>query len=251
MLSSVESPVRPISTKRTRSNLALNEVFGTRGQVHLLRILTTETDGSIASPEVAARVGMTPSGARKALRRLARAGVVQKVGRGKATRYVLCRDNKLAQEISRLFELEKKVANPSWTPRREVEAPVPGNGEATQAPSNGNEDLSESRRSQVPNLKPGSREFQAALVSMLEEDLSLIRRAREKVAEKLEHRHPGNGHDDWEWRKILDTFPLPRLLSFLESDSPRAVRLRESSPFPEVMSEREKERLESLVERVH
>jgi len=86
---------------------------------------------------------------------------------------------------------------------------------------------------------------------MLEEDLSLIRRARERVAEKLEHRHPNNGHDDWEWRKILDTYPLPRLLSFLESDSPRAVRLRESSPFPEVISEREKERMGQLVERVH
>ena len=108
--------MRPISSDQSRSDLTLNEVFGTRGQVRLLRILTTETDGSIASPEVAKRAGMTPSGARKALRRLARAGVVEKVGRGKATRYVLNREGRLAPEIARLFQLERKAADPSWRP---------------------------------------------------------------------------------------------------------------------------------------
>jgi len=101
------------------------------------------------------------------------------------------------------------------------------------------------------DLDPESSEFNDALVSLLEQDLSLIKRAREKVLEKLENRHPGNGHDDWEWRKVLDTYPLPRLLHFLESDSPRALRLRRSSPFPEVMSERERERLGELIERTH
>ena len=76
-----------------------------------------------------------------------------------------------------------------------------------------------------------------------------IRIAFGRLQEKLQNRHPGNGHDDWEWRKILDTYPLPRLLHFLESDSPRAVRLRQSSPFPEVMSDRERERLGELIER--
>ena len=79
----------------------------------------------------------------------------------------------------------------------------------------------------------------------------MLNRAREKVLEKLEYREPGNGHDLWEWRKVFDTYPLPRLLHFLESDSPRAVRLRRSSPFPEVMSEGERERLGELIERVH
>jgi len=100
-------------------------------------------------------------------------------------------------------------------------------------------------------LNPSTPEFHSALVSLLEEDLSLIRRARENVQSRLENREPGNGHDLWEWRKVLDTYPLPRLLHFLESDSPRALRLRKSSPFPDVMSEDERERLGGLMERVH
>jgi hypothetical protein len=195
---------------------------------------------------------MTPSGARKALRRLARAGVVKKIGRGKATRYVLSREGALAQEIARLFEMERQNAEPGWTPDSVDPSPpshaAPINGK--KRPDSSLEQPGTGGR-KAPELDPVSSEFQLALVSMLEEDLSLIRRAMEKVSEKLEHRHPGNGHDDWEWRKILDTYPLPRLLSFLGSDSPRATRLRKSSPFPEVMSEQEKERLGRLVERVH
>jgi len=104
--------MRPIASDQSYTGLALNEVFGTKGQVRLLRILTTETNGSIASPEVAARAGMTPSGARKALRRLAQAGVVEKVGTGKSTRYVLRREGRLADEIVRLFESERESGAP-------------------------------------------------------------------------------------------------------------------------------------------
>ena len=242
--------MRPIASDQSYTGLALNEVFGTKGQVRLLRILTTETNGSIASLEVAARAGMTPSGARKALRRLAQAGVVEKVGAGKSTRYVLRREGKLADEIVRLFESERESVEPGWArerrsaaasfPKRENDG-VEGNGNANgNGASMSNEDLD-----------PVSSEFNDALVSLLEEDLSLIKRAREKVLVKLVNRHPGNGHDDWEWRKVLDTYPLPRHLHFLESDSPRALRLRRSSPFPEVMSERERERLGELIERTH
>ena len=137
----------------------------------------------------------------------------------------------MADEIIRLFELERERIDPGWARGRPP----------TRSPS------PRSNR----DLDPESSVFNDALVSMLEEDLSLIKRAREKVREKLENRHPGNGHDDWEWRKVLDTYPLPRLLHFLESDSPRAVRLRKSSPFPEVMSERERERLGELIEGVN
>jgi len=238
--------MRPIASDQSYTGLALNEVFGTKGQVRLLRILTTETNGSIASPEVAARAGMTPSAARKALRRLAQAGVVEKVGTGKSTRYVLRREGKLADEIVRLFELERESVDPGWARERRSAAshsPRQGNG--------GGEGNGNGSSMSIGDLDPESSQFNDALVSLLEEDLSLIKRAREKVLEKLENRHAGNGHDDWEWRKVLDTYPLPRLLHFLESDSPRAVRLRRSSPFPEVMSERERERLGQLIERTH
>jgi DNA-binding MarR family transcriptional regulator len=242
-----------IASEQTQSGFALNEVFGSQGQIRLLRALATETDGFMASPEAATRVGMTPSGARKALRRLAGAGVVEKVGSGRGTRYVLRRGTALADEIVRLFELERGRIDPSWARGR----PKPASDLAKSGDGNGNGHGNGNRMGEIVASKPAwkldpeSPLFNDALVSLLEEDLSLIKRAREKVLEKLEHRHPGNGHDDWEWRKILDTYPLPRLLSFLESDSPRAVRLRKSSPFAEVMSDRERERMGELVERVN
>ncbi len=101
------------------------------------------------------------------------------------------------------------------------------------------------------DLDPESPEFSGALVSLLEEHLSLLKRAREHVVRRLEERYPDNGHDLWEWRKVLDTYPLPRLLLFLRSQSPRAVRLRQSSPFPDVLSDGERERLGELAGRPH
>ncbi len=242
--------MRPIATDLGDGALALNEVFGTKSQVRLLRALATETDGYIASPEAAARLGMTPSGARKALRRLTKAGVVEKVGAGRTTRYVLKHGTDLADEIVRLFQLERQRIDPGWGRTRHQPPSVPQRGPNGNGTGAAQGDDSVAQKSQK-KLDPESPQFNDALVSLLEQDLSLIKRAREKVLEKLEHRHPGNGHDDWEWRKILDTYPLPRLLNFLESDSPRAIRLRKSSPFPEVMSDRERERLGDLVERVN
>lgn len=248
--------MRVSASDQSHTGFALNEVFGTQGQVRLLRILTTETNGSISSPEAADRTGMTTSGARKALRRLSAAGVVEQIGAGKATRYVLRRDGELAAEIVRLFELERQNSGPRWARERRRGPSAFSNRGDGAAKTDGETDGSrvrEPNRNGPSNtqrdLDPDSPEFNDALVSLLEEDLSLIRRAREKIQEKLQNRHPGNGHDDWEWRKILDTYPLPRLLHFLESDSPRAVRLRQSSPFPEVMSDRERERLGELIER--
>ena len=246
--------MRPIPSDPSHTGFALNEVFGTTGQVRLLRILTTEANGSVTSPEVAARAGLTPSGARKALRRLVEAGVVERVGVGKATRYKLMSEGRLTEEITRLFDLERESVDPGWARKRGPAAsPSPGRGNGgVKANGNGVAKTNGNGSSRSnPELDPESPAFNDALVSLLEEDLSLIRRAREKILEKLENRHPGNGHDDWEWRKVLDTYPLPRLLHFLESDSPRAVRLRRSSPFPEVMSERERERLGEFIERVN
>jgi DNA-binding Lrp family transcriptional regulator len=250
----MEFLMRPIASDPSHTGLALNEVFGTKGQVRLLRILTTESDGPVTFPEVATRTGMTPSGARKALGRLAKAGVVKKVGIGKATRYALHTEGELTHEIVRLFELERAALDPEWIRGRpeRAQGAVAGNGNGGNGKPKGNGVDEGAVPSANPvELDPESPEFQDGLVALLEENLSLINRAREKILEKLEHRHPNNGHDDWEWRKILDTYPLPRLLHFLESNSPRAQRLRKSSPFPEVMSEREKARLSQLVERVH
>lgn len=246
----------PVAADQDRPGHALNEVFGSKGQVRLLRILATDTEGFKASPDLAARAGLSPSGARKALRRLMNAGLVRKMGTGRATRYLLNEESALAREIVRLFESERETVEPGWARehgRREFQ---PGNGGAG-GNGNGGNGAHGSRgngNGAAPppvELNPNTPGFHDALASLLGEELSLLRRARQKVLEKLEYRHPGNGHDLWEWRKVLDTYPLPRLLHFMESSSPLAVRLRKSSPFVEVMSEREQARLSELMERVH
>jgi hypothetical protein len=103
----------------------------------------------------------------------------------------------------------------------------------------------------APRLNPRSPEFAGALACILNENFSLLRRARAYLDDQLSNRHDGNGHDFWEWRKILDTYPLPRLLNFLQSTSPRAMRLRQCSPFAAVLTDEERERMGELVETMH
>jgi hypothetical protein len=98
-------------------------------------------------------------------------------------------------------------------------------------------------------LDPVSSEFSSALVALLEEDLSILRRARENVRSQLREGANGETPDLWEWQKILDTFSFPRLLNFLGSDTPRASRLKKSSPFPAILSDGERARLTELVQK--
>lgn len=322
--------MRPIASQQSSLRFPLNEVFGTEGQVRLLRILSTETSGTVASSEAAARTGMTESGVRKAFRRLARTGVVERVGEGKSTRYVLRRDAGLPERIAGLFELEGDdsgalihalrktlresptrpamawINHPpdSWGDEVEVgfcceEGLTRGEikeierglervarefgvevrarvlGRAALADVNWSqvvpligtpladgpkhvepdetEDLEPSPEPHRPtlHLDPRSGDFVSGLVALLEEELSLLMRAREHLGHQLENRDPRNGADLWEWRKILDTYPLPKLLHFLKSDSPLAVRMRKSSPFPAILSEGERERMGRLAGGIH
>ncbi len=147
--------MRPIASDPSHTGFALNEVFGTTGQVRLLRILTTEANGSVTSPEVAARAGLTPSGARKALRRLVDAGVVERVGAGKATRYKLMSEGRLTEEITRLFDLERESVDPGWARKRGPAAsPSPGRGNGgVKANGNG---VAEDRRKRVLQIQSGA-----------------------------------------------------------------------------------------------
>jgi type II secretory pathway component PulL len=44
-----------------------------------------------------------------------------------------------------------------------------------------------------------------------------------------------------EWRRLLDSLPLPELLALLRSSGERAVRLRQSSPFAGLLSPTERQ----------
>jgi len=272
---------------------------------------------------------MTEASARKALRRLARTGLVERTGNGKKNQFALCREGSLAEAVCRLFELERdrgealaqavrktirclsspprmawvqdylagwsdcqevalfydddveaagvtelkerlveveeefevvlevralphaEMAEVDWSSVVPVFGTPPGNGSRGSGTGSGERPPGENPFSGNGKLNPESPEFSVALVAFLEENLSVLRRARENVRGRLRQPQNGEGHDLWEWQKILDTFSFPRLLHFLESDSPRAVRLRECSPFPAVLSEEEEARLAQLANRAH
>jgi len=156
-------------------------------------------------------------------------------------------------ELEEGFQVDLEVRVYSFSELREVDwstvVRVVGAAPKGVAPAQGTSGAGEGTGPGNGKLNPASPEFSGALVALLEENLSVLRRAREKVRGELDQPRNGNGHELWEWQKILDTFSFPRLLNFLGSDSPRAVRLREYSPFPEVLSEEEKARLSELASR--
>jgi DNA-binding MarR family transcriptional regulator len=322
---SADSSMQPTASNQSSLRCPLNEIFCSKGQIRLLRVLATETTKPIPPSEVATRAGMTESGARKGLQRLLRTGLVARTEDEKGSRFALNRESLLAREVARLFEVERDWGNtlvqtlkrtlrrlpnpptvawvrdcqtgrpdsrevavywegafqPVWleeleermaaiegrfesaleirvTSRAEMEAvdgsqvvmllgPLRADGARSPADGTKGSDL----ESENGKLNPESSEFSGALVALLEENLSVLQRARENVRGRLKEERNGNGFDLWEWQKILDTFSLPKLLNFLGSESPRALRLRECSPFPAVLSEEERARLAELASRPH
>ncbi len=81
------------------------------------------------------------------------------------------------------------------------------------------------------------------LSSLVEQDTSLVRRAKKHVQNILEEEHGLATKDLEEWQDILESYSERRLLNFLISRSERATRLRQSCPFFVVLDKSEKTRL--------
>ena len=77
-----------------------------------------------------------------------------------------------------------------------------------------------------------------AVAAKLEADAQLVEIARANLQRWLStSRNPAL----LEWRRLLDTMPLPELLSLLRSRSDDAARLRQSSPFAGLLTPRERQ----------
>jgi len=87
-----------------------------------------------------------------------------------------------------------------------------------------------------------------AISRMIIEDPSLIRRAERHVDSLLATDQGSAVHDLREWKDILGYYSRERLKEFLVSDSPRAQRLRQSSPFHAVLTSEEREYLWKVVD---
>lgn len=98
--------MRPISTDQSFLHHPLNELLGAEGHVRILRVLATGVSGPISRADAADRSGLTDSGARKALARLARTGFVVRVGGGRSQHFALREGDPLVDEVARLFRVE-------------------------------------------------------------------------------------------------------------------------------------------------
>ena len=86
-------------------------------------------------------------------------------------------------------------------------------------------------------------ELSSRLAEAIEQDTSLVRRAKEHAQRMLKKDHGLANKDIEEWRDILETYSIRRLSRFLISTSERANRLRQSNPFFAVLKPDERSRL--------
>ncbi len=75
-----------------------------------------------------------------------------------------------------------------------------------------------------------------AIATLLDRDSSLVSRAVRHIDTTLREDVGAASHDLQEWKDILTSYSRERLTRFLVSDAPRALRLRQSSPFFAVLT---------------
>ena len=99
--------MRPIVSEQDFLRYPLNELFGTRAHVRLLRVMANQVDGPLAASDAAKRAGLTVPGAQKALGRLLRSGFISRVGGGRKHQYEIRFSDRLMQIVLALFQAEK------------------------------------------------------------------------------------------------------------------------------------------------
>lgn len=78
---------------------------------------------------------------------------------------------------------------------------------------------------------------------LIEEDPSLIFRAKNYLDQKLKEEVGSAQRDLSEWKNILDSYSIHRLKKFLIAETERATRLRQSNPFYAILNSEEKKRI--------
>jgi DNA-binding Lrp family transcriptional regulator len=314
LLSILLYPMRPPATDQNYARNPLNELLGTPANVRLIRVLADEVAGPIGAPEAAERAGLTEAGARRALKRLARTGFVERLGGRRSQTFRLRESDPLAEQIIVLFCTEHDRYQALIRRLHEVfgelpevraawldEAP-PGVGQPLHigvlADSSSLAYLAQELRRRVvaiehdydltieihtfsradvpevdwagttllgghPVSKVDSpvrprghservsraRKMSEGIAALLDEDPSIVRRAQRHLGLLLDQDQGPASHDLREWKEILDHYSRERLREFLVADTPRAQRLRQSSPFFAVLTAEERDEIMDRVAR--
>ena len=305
--------MRPIVCKQDPLRYPLNELFGTRAHVRLLRVMANEVDGPLSVSDVADRAGLTVPGAQKALEKLFKAGFISRVGGGRKRQYEILSSDKLMQITLALFQAERdryeqllttikekvKTLTPhpyaAWIQTFPMEIGEPlklGLLHETRHLTNCvcqlrtklNQvekdfditiELAGYTKADLPDLKPSNlsmlygvisypsnsaqlkkknnlthkerdrrqHELSSRLAEAIEQDASLLKRAKDHIARLLQEEQGPATRDLMEWRDILDLYTSQRLTRFITSSTERANRLRRSNPFFAVLNFNERGRL--------
>jgi hypothetical protein len=83
---------------------------------------------------------------------------------------------------------------------------------------------------------------------LLKSNPEIIPRTISLLEKQIDYTSTGEKLELLEWVNLLENSSFQRLKKFLESDSERAVRLRQSLPFWQVLTENEKKKFEQLKE---
>ena len=81
------------------------------------------------------------------------------------------------------------------------------------------------------------------LADVIQQDASIVRRAKDHIDRLLMEEQGTAAGDLMEWRNILDTYSIQRLVRFVTSSSERAKRLRQSNPFFAILGTDERSKL--------
>jgi predicted transcriptional regulator len=81
------------------------------------------------------------------------------------------------------------------------------------------------------------------MAEIIQQDASIVRRAKDHIDSLLKESQGTAAGDLMEWRNILDTYSIQRLVRFVMSSSERAKRLRQSNPFFAILNTNERSKL--------
>ncbi len=298
--------MRPIATQLNATRYPLDEVLGAPANVRLLRVLADFVTGPVSASDAAQLSGLTPAGARRALQRLVRTGLIRRVGGSRSPLFELREKDLLTIRIRELFRCENERYR-SFLERLKglftklpevrvawIDAPP---GEAGRpfhigvlSDSRSLNYLGEQIRQRIGDIerdfdvvleihlfsgadapkvdwdtvdllagypKSGARpagptmvdqdgrsvRLNAAVARLIDEDPGLLRRATKHLEQLIKTEQGSAAHDLREWQDILKNYSPQRVRDFIVSDTPRAQRLRRSSPFFAVLSPDERSKL--------
>ncbi|MEX2496420.1 MAG: hypothetical protein WD448_10045 [Woeseia sp.] len=298
--------MRPIATQQNADRYPLDELLAAPANVRLLRVLAEITSGPVNAPDAAQLSGLTLAGARRALQRLVKTGLVRRVGGSRSPLFELREEDPLTIKIRELFRCENERYR-SFLER--LKALFTGLPEVTvawvdAAPEEAGKPfhigiLSDSRsltylgeqlrqrigdierdfdivleihvysRADAPKvdwdtvellagfpksgLRPAAQTavdqddrevlLSVAIARLIDEDPGLLRRATRHLEQLLKTEQGPAVHDLREWQDILSIYSPQRIRDFIVSETPRAQRLRRSSPFFAVLSPGERNKL--------